>query len=126
MDHALQVKLIKTPEEYKDVVEKFFGLADAELQKFERLAQNPTDLYSVAESLPKLISLVNVIGYMRGQDNAFLDVRPPHLEFQKDLYENENRFEARLKKLIDVINSSPEKEHARRRLEEYFLRHRGV
>ena len=73
--------------------------------------------------LPKLVSLVNTIGYLRGQDNAFLDVRPS-TSVQNELYENESEFEARLTVIIDKIIESGEVEYYKRRMDEYFLRAR--
>lgn len=114
-------KPINDAEEYKDLVEKFSFLVEKEFEKCEKMKDG--DILGVIQNLPKLISLVNTIGYLRGQDGAFLEARP-HTDFQPDLYKNEDVFEAKLYKLIDFISSPEAKARYRQRLEEYFLKAR--
>lgn len=111
-----------TEEEYVRLVEQFSGLVDAECRRLEGWVDGD-DLASAARALPSLISLVNSVGYLRGQDNVFVDVRPRTTR-QRDLYANEDAFEKRLQSIIDKIVSSPERDALRRRLEEYFVRAR--
>ena len=116
---------IKTAEEYKNLVSKYYYLVDSELKKIEKVIEEHSGQLEI-ESLPKLISLVNVIGYLRGQDNAFIDVRPAGVsEYQRELYDNEDAFEKRLRAIIDVISSN--KEYLQRYkdvLERYFVKAR--
>lgn len=95
---------IKTPEAYRQLVEQFSFLADKELQKYEVWASQG-NLHEMALGLPKIISIVNVIGYLRGQDGAFSDIRPK-TDFQPELYKNEDFFEKRLFALITQVNAS--------------------
>jgi hypothetical protein len=101
----MKFKDIKTADEYKDLVEKYSWLVDSELKKVEQnIREHPANLDVNIESLPKLISLVNVIGYLRGQGNAFIEVRPDGVaEFQRELYDNEDAFEGRLREIIKAI-----------------------
>lgn len=123
---SIVFKKTEKPEEYKDLVEKFSYLVDKELAVLEKRAGD-TDIDSVISRMPQLISLVNAIGYLRGQDNVFLDFRPRGLgEVQKELYDNERLFEDRLRALIDFINKSNDLKEYARVLEEYFLKYRGA
>ena len=117
----LLLQSIKNGEEYKDLVEKFLYLVDSEFEKCESLKNS--DISGLATSMPKLISLVNTIGYLRGQDNAFVDVRPS-IDFQDELYRNEDLFEKRLYALIEFINSSEARDKYKFCVKEYFLKAR--
>lgn len=114
---------ITTVEEYKRVVEAFYYLVDEEMKWAETIKEK-NDHSGLSVGMPKLISLVNCIGYLRGQDNAFLDIRPAGVsqELQKELYRYENEFEARLHKLILYLNASPSKVYYKECLEQYFIK----
>lgn len=116
---------ISEPQEYLTLVEQFSWLVDAEMTKYEGILE-AGDLNVVIENMPKLVSLVNTIGYLRGQDNAFED--RPHLESNKVLYEMEDAFEKRLNAMIDVIRSSDEKYLTwyRNKMDQYYMRTRGT
>ncbi len=120
---SLNFKETKTAEEYKDLVERFSLLVDKELRIFEQGVKEGK-VAEIIPMMPKLISLVNTVGYLRGQDNAFLDYRP-HLDFQNDLYKNERDFENRLRCLIESIKSSGLAEGYKRCLSEYFIKTRS-
>lgn len=77
-------------------------------------------------SVPKLISLVNMIGYLRGQDGAFLDIRPDSEGgYQDELYNNENEFEKRLTDfLIAIAPEAQRKEALKFELEQYYIKAR--
>ena len=81
----------------------------------------------MAQKLPALISMVNVIGQLRGE--AFLDVRPKDLvetNVQGFLYKNEDFFEKRLNVLIKEVCESGENTYYLDRLEGYYLRARSL
>ena len=120
---------IKTADVYKDLIGKYSWLVDSELQKIERgIKEHPDNLDMCIGSLPKIISLVNVVGYLRGQDNAFIDVRPDRVaEYQRELYDNEDMFENRLHKIIKVICAdSKYMERYKAVLDRYFLKARLI
>jgi hypothetical protein len=73
--------------------------------------------------MPALISLVNTVGYLRGRDGVFLNIRP-QTEDQAEFYKYEDQFEKRLDKLIDVIMDSDEKDFYKERLESYLVKSR--
>ena len=116
-------KKFNTEEEYKIFFEHSIFLADGELQKLESLKEN-NDHHALALALAKNISSVNFIGYLRGEDNMFVDSRP-HVGFQNDLYKIEDEFEKRLWVLIDYIKTTESKDLAQWQLTEYYLKHRG-
>lgn len=104
----LVFKKINNEDEYQNFVEQVYFLADQELKKAEeiKIKDNHHDLALV---LPKLVSIVNIIGYLRGQDNIFVDFRP-HVSFQQELYLMEEEFEKRLSQLIDYIKTTDSKD----------------
>lgn len=116
---------LKTAEEYKDLVSKYSWLVDSELIKIETVIKEHPDQANI-EALPKLISLVNVVGYLRGQDGAFLDIRPDEVtEYQRELYDNEDAFESRLREIIKTICVDPKNiERYKAVLDRYFLKAR--
>lgn len=73
--------------------------------------------------MPAIISLVNTVGYLRGQDGMFLDIRP-RTENQGEFYKYEDQFETRLDKLIDILMDSDEKDFYIERLESYLIKSR--
>lgn len=116
-------KNIDTEEEYKDFVEQFCFLVDKELIKAEDM-KNKGNHHNLALILPKIISAVNIVGYLRGQDNMFIDFRP-HVSFQNELYKIEGEFEKRLFTLIDYIKLSDSKDLSKSMIKEYYLKNRG-
>ena len=119
---------IKTAEEYMDLVRKYNWLVDRELKKAEiEIEKDPINgPNGIINSIPKLISLVNVVGYLRGQDGAFLDERPDDvISHQSELNENENAFESRLIKIIKIVYEDPRnREKYEWRVTSYFLKAR--
>lgn len=118
---------VKTASEYKELVSKYSWLVDSELKKVEQnIKDHPANLEVNIESLPKLISLVNVIGYLRGQGNAFTEVRPEGVtEYQRELYDNEDAFEGRLRDVINTICANPKNlDRYKAALERYFVQAR--
>lgn len=119
----IQQKQLSTAEEYTDFVREFATLLDQQLTLWENSAKNKESLRELARQMPAIISLVNTVGYLRGQDGIFLDIRP-HTENQKEFYAYEDLFEKRLEKLIDIMMSSDEKEFYLERLESYMVKSR--
>lgn len=115
-----------TAAEYRQLVEHFSFLVDAEFKKFENI-NSSEEAHTAALEAPKLVSLVNTIGYLRGQDNAFLDVRPHEVvEYQKELYANEDGFEDRLKELLKKIVSFGKTDVYNYYMNEYFIKSRSI
>lgn len=118
---GLEYRKIETEEKFKELVEEFYFLVDSEIKKVEAQIQMK-DNNGIIFSIPKIISLINTIGYLRGQDNAFIDARPS-TNFQSELYKNEDMFEKRLKIIIEYI-AKEENEAYTSRLKEYFIKNR--
>ena len=109
-----------TAEQYRHLVQTYSFLVDAEMKLVE---DEPSDSY-LAERLPALISAVNVIGYLRGQHGVFVDARPP-LDFQKELYRNEDAFEGRLAALVRRVEASASAGSYAENLRAYYLNRKG-
>ncbi len=115
-----------TAAEYRTLVEQFSFLVDAELKKFENI-NSADEAHTAALEAPKLVSLVNTIGYLRGQDNAFLDIRPHEVvEYQKELYANEDSFEDRLKELLNKIVAFGKTDIYNFYMNEYYIKSRSI
>ncbi len=114
---------LSTADEYANFVRAFVTLLDKQLSVWEDYAKNKEELHELAGLMPALISLVNTVGYLRGQDGVFTDLRPQP-ENQSEFYRYENLFEERLEKLINIFMSSDEKEYYQERLEFEFIKSR--
>ena len=123
MLNTFHKKNITTEKEYTNFVREFATLLDEQFRIWENWAKNEEKLHDLARQMPAIISLVNTIGYLRGQDNVFVNIRP-RTENQNEFYEYENQFEKRLNKLIDIILHSPEKEYYQGRLKDYLIKTR--
>jgi hypothetical protein len=113
----------ETVEEYMVMVKQFSGLVAAELKMVEEDAQKG-DVYSVVQRLSGLVSIINTLGYLRGQDGFFLDSRPNGLagEYQRQLYAMEDEVETRLWKLIEfVCNTAEGREQYLSHMHTYYL-----
>lgn len=120
----LEPKPIQNEIEYKEFVERYCYLVDGELKNAESL-QTENGHHDLALLVPKLISIVNVAGYLRGQDNRFIDLRP-HVSFQSALHKKEDEYEKRLSALIELVKSSDSAEFLSDRIQEYYLKHRDL
>lgn len=81
----------------------------------------------VIDDMPALISLVNIVGYLRGQDAMFLEWRPEvGPAEQSELYQNEQALEEQLTAVIDRLMASRFAGQYQQRLEEYFVESRGT
>lgn len=118
------IKKIESAEEYTEFVRAFATLLDQQLTLVEGYMDRKDGVRDLIHQMPALISLVNTIGYLRGQDGMFLDVRPSAPENQKEFYGYEDMFEKRLDTVIDFLLHSDEKEYYRERLESYFVKAR--
>jgi len=119
----IQKRQLSTPEEYTNFVMGFVTLVDEQLSVWENRAKNKENLHDLARQMPAIISLVNTVGYLRGQDGMFLDIRP-RTENQSEFYKYEDLFEKRLNKLIDILMDSEEKDYYKERLESYLIKSR--
>lgn len=110
-----------TAEEYIELAKRIAWLVDTELLETEnKMSEGRFDL--VISKLPKLISMVNMVGYLRGQDGTFLDARPSVGEHQSELYALEDACEARLRKLITYVCTNENRAKATEaRIREYYL-----
>lgn len=120
----LKPKSMQSEGEYQNFIEQYYYLTDGEL-KIGELLQKQNDHHSLALLLPKLISIVNVAGYLRGQDNRFIDLRP-HVSFQSALYKKEDEYEKRLNALIEFMKSTDSAKFLVERIQEYYLKHRSL
>ncbi|MDP2930164.1 MAG: hypothetical protein Q8N56_00950 [bacterium] len=116
-------KQLNSGEEYTNFVREFVTLLDQQLSVLEKRAGNKAEIHNLASQMPALISLVNTVGYLRGQDGMFLDIRP-RTENQKEFYGYEDLFEDRLEKLIGIVINSDEKKFYYDRLDSYFVKSR--
>jgi hypothetical protein len=110
------------------MAESISGLVDAELSALESMKDGKERIYFMAERLPALISAVNMIGYLRGQDGMFLDFLPMDFitaDIQSPLAINELAFEKRLDALLTEVGKSEQRENFRERLERYYIQARA-
>ncbi len=119
----IQKKQLSTADEYTKFVREFVTLLDEQLSVWEDRAKNKENLHELARQMPAIISLVNTIGYLRGQDGMFLDIRP-RTQNQSEFYGYEDQFEKRLDQLIDILMDSDEKDFYKERLESYLIKSR--
>lgn len=119
----IQKQQLSTADEYTKFVREFVTLLDEQFSIWEDRAKNNEELHDLARQMPAIISLVNTVGYLRGQDGVFLDIRP-QTENQTEFYKYEDQFEKRLDKLIDILMDSDEKDFYKERLESYLVKSR--
>ncbi|MBP9760521.1 MAG: hypothetical protein KBD24_04145 [Candidatus Pacebacteria bacterium] len=118
------MSLTQTTDEYIELAKHIAVLVESELLKTEQLtSEGRVDV--VISMLPKLISMVNMVGYLRGQDGTFLDTRPSVGEHQSELYALEDACEARLRKLITYVCTNENGAKATEaQIREYYLTNR--
>jgi len=119
----IQKLQLSTGDEYTKFVREFATLLDEQLNVWEDRAKNKENLHELARQMPAIISLVNTVGYLRGQDGMFLDIRP-RTENQSEFYGYEDLFEKRLEQLINILMDSDEKDFYKDRLESYLIKSR--
>jgi hypothetical protein len=104
----------------------FYSLLLQEIKKLEQLDVNvELDMLALAHNLPRIVSLVNSLGLIRGQDNYFVDFREiSNTYFQKEMYINEQEMEERLNKLIDKVLQSKASERYKIEMYKYFTEFR--
>lgn len=121
---TLHLHLPKNATEYVDLVEKFSALVDQELCNLETNQRDGRYARDIALRMPAIISAVNVISYLRGQDGMFLNYRPQDLSstgLSSAFYGNEDAFEHRLQGLIDYLGTTEENAFYRETLERYYI-----
>lgn len=116
----METPIFASGADYLAFVDTFCALLDSQLLEFEAQAQDPSQLHSIMFRLPALISLVNTVGYLRGQDDLFLNVRPM-TDNQQHLYELEQQFETRLGALIQLVLDSHLRDQYIERLQQYYV-----
>ncbi len=121
----------KTSEGWAIFACEFFELVDKELKKVEEILESNLSAGEintvVFNDLPKLISMVNVFSYLRGQDNAFANSRPlPLGSYQLELYNLEDELEKRLDKISDRLKILAGSDKIRESLNLYFVRNRKI
>lgn len=109
-------------QDYEKHFDDFVSLVDKQLAIYESAS---ADLGNLARTLPALISLVNTIGYLRGQDGMFLDFRP-RTDNQKHFYATEHEYEKRLNSLISKVLESKHADYYKKRLHSYFCQVRTL
>lgn len=119
----IQKQQLSSADEYTKFVREFVTLLDEQLSVWEDRAKNKKNLHELAHQMPAIISLVNTVGYLRGQDGMFLNIRP-RTENQREFYGYEDLFEKRLNQLIDILMDSDEKNFYKERLEIYLIKSR--
>jgi hypothetical protein len=120
----IEKKDFSTDEEYTNFVRHFVSLLDKQMNMWEEKAKDGKNLTDLVNQMPLIISLVNVVGCLRGQDNVFSDIRPPSRN-QKEFYNYEDYFEKRLGNLIDIIMSSEAKDYYKHVLEKDLVKRRS-
>lgn len=119
----IQKQQLINADEYTKFVREFVTLLDEQLRVWEDRVKNTGVLHDLALQMPAIISLVNTVGYLRGQDGLFLDIRP-RTENQGEFYKYEDQFEKRLRQLIDLLMNSDERDFYEERLESYLVKSR--
>jgi hypothetical protein len=115
----------ETAEAYMAIARSLTALMLLESHTIEK-ALRSGEIHIVLQRLPGMISIVNTIAYLRGQDGFFLDERPAGVtDFQKELY----GLEATGEKFLDYItreicNDPAQISKLRARLMEYFVQAR--
>ncbi len=111
--------------EYLALAQAFFNLVEQECGRMKSLilAEGPS---AAVHQMPALISLVNCVGYFRGQDGMFREAHPPSIgDLQTFLYKMEDAVEKQLEEIIQLILASePAKQEYKERLMNYFVRSR--
>lgn len=111
-------------QQYLETVKNLIELAEYEMKKAEDKSEF-NDLHNLALQLPRLISIVNVISYLRGQDGVFEGIKPIMPSNTQELYVIEDTFEKRLNSLIEKVNSDPKsKEVYQQLMKQYYLKAR--
>ncbi len=119
----LNLHIPQDAREYINLVEMLSSLVDQELLRAEA-DHREGKVHDIVLRLPAIISTVNTIGYLRGEDGMFLDFRPEDIRgtsLQKALYVNQDAFELRLQALIDFIGTTEEAAFYRETLERYYI-----
>ncbi len=118
-DSSIKFSLPQDTAEYMAMVEQFSALVDHAFKNVEAMVSEQY-IHDVALRLPSLISLVNTIAMLRGDNDAFTAARPESPERQGELYRLEEMFRTRLEKLISLVEASSERDLYQKHLGEYY------
>lgn len=120
-----EFQAIQASAEYLALAQSFFALVENECLRMKLDAQTH-GADAVIHQMPALISLVNCVGYLRGQDGMFRHEHPASVgDTQKLLYHMEERVETMLGEIIELILASEStKKQYIERLMNYFVRSR--
>lgn len=121
-----ELEAVRAAAEYLTFAQAFFALVERECAKAKADIQTQ-GVESVIHRMPALISLVNSVGYLRGQDGMFRDEHPRSVsDTQNLLYKMEGRAEDQLNEIIQLLLASDAtKERYKERLMNYFVRSRS-
>ena len=118
---------ITSEEQYIEMVKQYSYLADYSLSLIEAEIQNSVSPQELINNLLKLISLVNVIGYFRGQDGVLMDFQSLRTNSMSWLRQNEDEFENRLWSIIDYVKADEiAAKQYRAKMLDYYLKNRGI
>lgn len=116
--------IFQSAEEYIQFSDTFYRLVVIELDNAESYVAEK-NLSGLVVKMRKLISMVNCVGYFRGQEGGFADPRPEGVSAQQGkLYTQEGECENRLQALIDILCASDQADEYRESLKEYYLQQR--
>src|SRR5665213_2763005 len=123
---AFNLHVIASGENYQHTAEAVSFLIFWELKKAEagldalKSGAHPS---KVLTALPRLVSMVNMMGYFRGQDDAFLEIRPkgPAVN-QAELYRAEKKYEKMLRKIITRLYDAGHGDECHACLEQYYVK----
>ncbi len=109
-------------DEYLRFAESFFAMAERECVRMkERIEKEGAS--AAVHQMPALISLVNCVGYLRGQDGMLYEA--PRSGILGPLYKMEDTVEKHLDEIIQSILAADQvKEVYKERLMNYFVRSR--
>lgn len=118
----------KKPNDYLEMVARLSFLVDCELSAGEdkMIAVNEAPKEEVEEIcwlVPRLISMTNVLGFLRGQGNRFLAYRPRGItgDEQDDLYADADFAEQRVQDIITKLIKMGYKQQLSKSLERYYV-----
>ena len=107
-----------TSDEYYKLVEKLNNLINNEFDKNLNSKDN-IDEYFV-DRIVYLISLVNTIAYLRGDNNFFIQNREINSDDQEKFYKFENELNNKLREKIQIILESNLKEYYLKKIKTYY------
>ncbi len=119
----MYIKPFDNGDDYLDMVGNLAYLVDESLRPLEIMIESgQVDEEMMLMRLPAFISLVNTIGYLRGRESIFTDIRPRETAHEQELIrETEKSLENRLSSIIAYIKGTGNAGKASKILSSYFL-----